>query len=148
MHIYFKFLLIFLHILAHLSSGTRNKLKITFWRKTHHIVLFLLAKNLRSSSALGLWFRESMILMIDLCMPSRIVEPAQTTHCGCRNHRMPTEVRSVCSQSVFRIRSVWPWAKPWASDKKENGKDKPKKHFSVPLAETCGIFSFSLQVQN
>lgn len=145
---YFKFLLSFLRILAYLCSDTRTILKINFWRKTHHLDLFLLAETLHSSSPLGLWFSKSMKLTIDLCMPNRIVEPVQTTHCGCGSHRMPTKVRSVCSQSVIWIRSVCPWAKAWASDKKEKGKGKPKEHFSVPLAETCGMFSFNLQVQN
>lgn len=148
MHMYFKFLLSFLHGLVYLCSDIRNTLKINFWRNTHHLDLFLLAENLHSSSPLGLWFSKSMKLTIDLCMPSRIVEPVQTTHCACGSHRMPTKVRSVCLQSIFWIRSVWPWAKSWTSDKKENGKGKPKEHFSVPLAEMCGMFSFNLQVRN
>lgn len=147
-HVYLKFVQSFPHILAYFCLDTRNTLKINFWGKTHNLDLFLLDENLHSSSALGLWLRESTEPTSECCMLNRIVEPVQKTHCGCGNHRMPTKVRSLCSQSIFWIRSVWPWASAWASDKKENGKGKPKEHFWVPLAEMCGMFSFSLQVQN
>lgn len=116
-----------------------------------HPVLFTLMDNLHSSFPICFWLRESMEFEVLFQMrplyDTRDYTQGQTTRCGCGNHKMPTKMRSLWSQGFFWIRSVWP--EPSLSVRsKENGKDKPQSTLSVPLAETCDVFSFTLQVWN
>lgn len=147
MHLYFKFLQTFLHLFVYLSCDTINSVNINLCGEKHHPVLFALMENLHSSFPIGFWLRECMgfevLFQMRPLYDTRDCTPGQATRCGCRNHNMPTKMRSLWSQGFFWIRSVWP--EPSLSVRsKENGKDKPQSALSVPLAETCDVLSFTL----